>query len=88
MGPIDDLIRSVDSFHIKHGGYGFSVHQVLFYLYALEQRHYARQKSHHALAPNQPWHTWSFKRNVRIIIGSGTFKGAQGSQQAFVAQSQ
>ena len=64
MEPIDNFIRSVDGFHIEHGGYKFAVHKVLSDLYALDEWHYAVQEPHDALASNQPRHTGTFKGNI------------------------
>jgi hypothetical protein len=64
MEPIDNLVRPIDGFHIEHGGCELSIHKVSFYLYALDEWHYACQKSHNALASNQPWHPWALKRNI------------------------
>ena len=65
MESIENVICSIDSFHVKHRGDEFSVHKVLFNLYALEEWHYARQKSDNALTSNKLWHPRAFKRYVR-----------------------
>jgi hypothetical protein len=51
---IENLIRSMDCFHVKHRGDVFSVDQVLCNLYALEKWHYARQKQYNALTSDKP----------------------------------
>jgi len=65
MEPIDNLIRAIDSFHVKHRGYEFSIYKVLLYLYTLNHWQYACQKPYNALTSNQPWHTRTLKRNIR-----------------------
>ena len=36
--PIENLIRSIDRFHVEDGGYEFSLNKVLFSLYAIHLR--------------------------------------------------
>jgi len=65
MEPINNPIGPIDGFHFKHGGNEFSIHKVLLYVYVPEEWQYAGQKAHNPLTPNQPWHAWTLKRNVR-----------------------
>jgi len=64
MEAIEYLIGPMDRFHVKHGGYEFSLHKVLFYLYALDEWHYARQESDNALTSDKRWNPWTLKRNI------------------------